>query len=323
MNNPRFKLEYHEPQIHLLRLHASVVTVPRSHPAARARYIDAPPLTLLPFSLLDLLASPRTPALRSLLPALLREPFKPANSPLKSSSKANSHSSIAGNYEDESVHDFVSRRFGPEFARLFLSAFIHGIYATDARALSVRAAFPFLVDAERRGRGSVVRGFVRDALFPPANKDKDYSKAQGEGEYEVGEVDKLLKDAAMFTFRNGIETLSKALVADLRARPNVQLRTGVEVRHIAPLSEEIQVSLAFYTFFLSFFLLASFRLSFAKYGVLNEYNNRSTQQEDKRRHTRISSPPSHSPYYTPSSRPTRLTLPSPPPLLPQPSKRQT
>ena len=45
---------------------------------------------------------------------------------------------------DESVDEFLTRHFGIDFAQLFGSALIHGIYAADTRMLSVRATFPVL-----------------------------------------------------------------------------------------------------------------------------------------------------------------------------------
>ena len=59
---------------------------------------------------------------------------------------------------DESVDAFFTRHFGPDFARTFGSALVHGIYATDSRVLSVRSAFSMMCELEERGKGSAVRG---------------------------------------------------------------------------------------------------------------------------------------------------------------------
>jgi protoporphyrinogen/coproporphyrinogen III oxidase len=61
---------------------------------------------------------------------------------------------------DESVFDFVARRFGPEAARRAAAPALIGIYAGDATAISVRAAFPRLAEHEDR-HGSVLRGMFR------------------------------------------------------------------------------------------------------------------------------------------------------------------
>ncbi len=61
---------------------------------------------------------------------------------------------------EESVFDFVARRFGAEAARRAAAPALIGIYAGDATALSVRAAFPRLAELEAR-HGSVLRGLFR------------------------------------------------------------------------------------------------------------------------------------------------------------------
>ena len=130
--------------------------------------------------------------------------------------------------DDESVDSFLARRFGDTFARTLGSALVHGIHATDSRALSVRAAFPALCALESRGKGSVVWG----ALGPPAwfgnNVQEEEEGWEGDGEWEA----RLRAEAALFSFREGVETLVRALVGALRGLPNVALRSGVAVRGI-------------------------------------------------------------------------------------------
>jgi oxygen-dependent protoporphyrinogen oxidase len=43
---------------------------------------------------------------------------------------------------DESIHEFAARRLGPEAARVMIDPMVSGIFAGDARALSLRACFP-------------------------------------------------------------------------------------------------------------------------------------------------------------------------------------
>ena len=62
--------------------------------------------------------------------------------------------------EDESVHDFFVRRFGADAAVYGAGPMVSGVYAGDAKNLSVRSAFPRLWDAEGRS-GSVIRDFIR------------------------------------------------------------------------------------------------------------------------------------------------------------------
>ena len=60
---------------------------------------------------------------------------------------------------EETVHQFVSRRFGPEFADKVLEPMAAGIFMGDSHRLSIGGAFPKLAQMEAR-HGSVVRGVL-------------------------------------------------------------------------------------------------------------------------------------------------------------------
>lgn len=60
---------------------------------------------------------------------------------------------------EESVHEFARRRVGPEAAEALVDAAISGISAGDSRELSVSAAFPLMIDLERK-HGSLIRGMM-------------------------------------------------------------------------------------------------------------------------------------------------------------------
>ena len=132
--------------------------------------------------------------------------------------------------DDESVDAFFARRFGDAFSRTLGSALVHGIYAADSRRLSVRAAFPTLCASARRGNGSVVWG----ELGPPAWFGGTTTEDE---EWETGACtdpvwDARIAAAAVLSFREGMETLVRALVKALRGFPNVTLRSGTAVRGI-------------------------------------------------------------------------------------------
>jgi protoporphyrinogen/coproporphyrinogen III oxidase len=120
--------------------------------------------------------------------------------------------------EDESVDAFFTRRFGPEFARVFASALVHGIYATDSRKLSLRAAYPMLWNAEAYGGGSVVWG---------ALKSKQQKAVDDSSSYQLGNsLPSLMKNTAVYSFKNGLSTLPNALAQDLKSRGNVEMQMG-------------------------------------------------------------------------------------------------
>src|SRR6185503_14028552 len=65
---------------------------------------------------------------------------------------------------EESVHDFAARHIGQEAARVLIGSAVRGIFAGDARKLSVDAAFPVMRAMEREHRSllfAMVRGSKR------------------------------------------------------------------------------------------------------------------------------------------------------------------
>jgi oxygen-dependent protoporphyrinogen oxidase len=62
--------------------------------------------------------------------------------------------------EEESVADFVRRKFGHEILEYLVSPFVSGVYAGDPEKLSLKAAFPTLEEWERE-YGSVLRGAMK------------------------------------------------------------------------------------------------------------------------------------------------------------------
>lgn len=158
-----------------------------------------------------------------MVPAVVREPFRASNRPL--------------DITDESFDSLLTRRFGESFARTIGSAMVHGIYATDSRNLSTRATFPILWDAEDRGGGSIVRGFFNRNGKDDTNHD-----------YVLGDVQTRMDGIAVYSFRDGIRTITDALVRELKRNPKVQLQSGVGVTslNLNPLRNTFEV----YVFFL-------------------------------------------------------------------------
>ena len=232
-------------------LSSEVIYTHRASPAARNRFLHVQGLGLglglqpLPSSLLSLFTLPLG---RLVLRSVLAEPFIPANGPRSSSPLPSPPSDVPTTTNraeadddvdvDESVDSFFSRRFGDAFARTLGSALIHGIYAADSRRLSLLATFPQLRASETRGNGSVIWG----ELGPPAwwwkkNAFDDNAKSQSQEEEEKWEGIRewetgFGRTAALFSFKEGMETLVRALVEALRRFPNVVLWNGTAVHRI-------------------------------------------------------------------------------------------
>ena len=194
----------------------------------------------LPSGLLSLFTLPLG---RLVLRSVLAELFIPANHPRSCSQKnpsplptppsdaATATNTAEEEEADESVDSFFSRRFGDAFARTLGSALIHGIYATDSRQLSLLATFPQLRRSETRGNGSVVWGELGPpAWWPNAKSHEDVVEEKWEGDPEWETM--FMRTAALFSFKEGMETLVRALVEALRRFPNVALWNDTTVRRI-------------------------------------------------------------------------------------------
>jgi oxygen-dependent protoporphyrinogen oxidase len=160
---------------------------------------------------------------------MLKEPFKPPNRPTGA--------------RDESVDSFLSRRFGETFARIFGSSLVHGIYAADSRNLSVRAAFPVLWEAEERGWGSVVAGL----LIPAKRKEK----SDQDNTYDLGGTMELMRQVSVFSFKDGIQYLTKALESRLRATKNVEIIRNTNISNLEMLKDG-SLKVGFFVFLLAF-----------------------------------------------------------------------
>ena len=178
-----------------------------------------PGLTRLPASPLSILKAPYTSSI--IAPAIIAETFRRSNRPI--------------GVDDESLSEFLARRFGPKVERIFGSAVVHGIYAADSRLISTRAAFPSLYEAEERGRGSVVRGLLT------SKKAEDIAN-----EFDLGETQSLLRDAAVFSFTDGMETLPRALRNVLDTIQNVTLRSNSDVTALRLRNESNDIEVIFF-----------------------------------------------------------------------------
>jgi oxygen-dependent protoporphyrinogen oxidase len=107
--------------------------------------------------------------------------------------------------EDESIADFVRRKFGPELLERLVTPFVSGVYAGDPERLSMRASFPKIHEFESQ-YGSVLRGAIKSR---PA---------------------KGTPRAELCSFRDGMETLPRAIAARLVS--SLHFETSVTaVRH--------------------------------------------------------------------------------------------
>lgn len=124
---------------------------------------------------------------------------------------------------DETVWEFVLRRFNYDVARLFFDPMVVGIFGGDIRKISVRACFPKLKQWEET-YGSLTKGFL--AHMKEKKRSSPYSK-DVEG----------LPLSAMFSFRSGIEQLPQSIVNQTPAK----IRYQQEVKEILKQQDRIIV----------------------------------------------------------------------------------
>jgi oxygen-dependent protoporphyrinogen oxidase len=98
---------------------------------------------------------------------------------------------------DESIGDFVRRKFSAEMLDRLVGPFVSGVYAGDPEKLSLRSAFPMLYEAEKR-KGSVIRGMLSNA--------------------EKKKLDQPRQRPTLLSFYGGMQAVTDALAARLDDR---------------------------------------------------------------------------------------------------------
>jgi oxygen-dependent protoporphyrinogen oxidase len=139
------------------------------------------------------LGMPFSPLMRGVLPALCKEWRQPP-----------------GMQDDESIYDFVSRRFTQKVAERLADPMTAGIYAGDIRQLSMRSCFPQLFQWEQQ-YGSVTGGMFRTR--------KDVLPV-------TPFVEKVQRESSIFSLRHGMESLVTALATQLKN--DLKLQTPVD-----------------------------------------------------------------------------------------------
>jgi oxygen-dependent protoporphyrinogen oxidase len=186
----------------------------RSSDAARRRFL------LLDGQLQEIPTSPPAFLRSSLLPirAKLRmagELFVPARKDLGRAAEEPA--------TDETVAAFGTRRLGSMFTEILLDPMVKGIFGGDARALSLAAAFPRMVELER-DYGGLLR-----AMIALARKRKRTDAGPS---------------GVLHSFGGGMATLVQSLAAELAADSAVTLEGAAEVHRVGPVRGGWEVTTA-------------------------------------------------------------------------------
>ena len=112
--------------------------------------------------------------------------------------------------DDESLADFVRRRFGEEALTRIAQPMIGGIYTADPEKLSLRATQPRFLELEQK-HGSVIEGLIKSKIQNPKSK--------------IGTSG--ARYSLFLSFRNGIQTLINALEKQI---PESAIRLGTSAQ---------------------------------------------------------------------------------------------
>lgn len=126
---------------------------------------------------------------------------------------------------DESIYDFVNRRFGQELADYAISPMICGICAGDAKEISVKFLLSEIFRKEQK-YGGILRGLLLDTLNPFSKSRKPTYTYNGHL------IDRAKEEKwSIYTLRGGLETLPQALVNYLKAA-GVEIRMNTNVKDL-------------------------------------------------------------------------------------------
>lgn len=144
-------------------------------------------------------------------------------------------------FDDESLADFVTRRFGDRegVANTLLDAAMSGIYAGDVTKLSAASASKFLWEAEGKGvwpfTGSVIGGMLANRWAASSSSSSSLQETQSDDESSFF-IEKASR-ASSVSFVDGMQMLPNELEDRLRNENDVSLSSLTDVVKIEPSSD--------------------------------------------------------------------------------------
>lgn len=209
-----------------LGLNDSILPIPSDHPAAKNRLLAVNnELCLLPSSLFGLF---KTIA-----------PFKKPI--IYSISHDLSHSYIGKPLTDDSMYNFIERRFGTDIAKYLISSMICGICAGDAKEISVKFLLKDFFEYEQK-YGSVMKGIYRKALERWSKKNVTNANSIDVSLQTCDLVKRSLAERwSVYSLNDGLEKLPQTL-AQYLIENGVKLNTNAKCEHIEFNSNGVRVT---------------------------------------------------------------------------------
>lgn len=148
--------------------------------------------------------------------------------------------------EDDSIYNFVQRRFGQDIADNILSAIICGVCAGDARQISVNFLLKSHFELEQK-YGSVVKGLLVNQLKKWLSKSKKNGTKKEDADEPVQNSSSSLAQLAqqekwsVWSLDGGIEQLPLALADNLEKR-GVKIQTDTKCERLTFKADRVEVS---------------------------------------------------------------------------------
>lgn len=120
------------------------------------------------------------------------------------------------NVGDESLQSFVTRRFGKELFENMAQPLMGGIYTSDPRRLSIKAAVPNIYNLESK-YGSVIKGLMKE------NEKNEDSGA---------------RYSQFVTLKNGMQTLVDSITSNI---PDVSIKKNHHGKQIKKMGNNLQI----------------------------------------------------------------------------------
>jgi nucleoside-diphosphate-sugar epimerase len=128
---------------------------------------------------------------------------------------------------DETVYEFARRRIGAEAAHVLVGAMVSGVFAGDARQLSLASCFPKMAEMEAEHGGLVKAMLAKQRARGAARRELAKLRARGGDAPEMERPGGPVGPAGRLTsFRGGIQTFTDTLAAALG--PAVESGRAVE-----------------------------------------------------------------------------------------------
>jgi protoporphyrinogen/coproporphyrinogen III oxidase len=130
---------------------------------------------------------------------------------------------------EESLSEFVERKFGPDVLDNLVDPFVSTIFLGDSHKMGMESAFPALVQWER-DQGSLVRGAIRARRSMRGAQTSDGFPADSRPNRKGGTLYVTQALPSLGSFRSGMARLPERLSEELRA----EIRYRTRIASVAP-----------------------------------------------------------------------------------------